>query len=216
MQAIINSKLILPHTVLTGQTLLFGTHIYDILPAGSPLPEGTESIDAKGAYLSPGFINMHIHGCGGADTMDGTRTSMEILCRKLPKCGVTAFLPTTMTRVWPIVQKALRNVRKAMEVPCPGSRVLGPIWKGPSFPAVTGDRKKPRKSKRPIWSGSALTATSSKSLSSPRKHCLPWRLSIHAAKRASSFPLVIPVQPMKKPAGPSRQGPATSPIPSTP
>ena len=66
MQAIINSKLILPHTVLTGQTLLFGTHIYDILPAGSPLPEGTESIDAKGAYLSPGFINMHIHGCGGA------------------------------------------------------------------------------------------------------------------------------------------------------
>ena len=37
MQAIINSKLILPHTVLTGQTLLFGTHIYDILPAGSPL-----------------------------------------------------------------------------------------------------------------------------------------------------------------------------------
>ncbi len=65
MQAIINSKLILPHTVLTGQTLLFGTHIYDILPAGSPLPEGTESIDAKGAYLSPGFINMHIHGCGG-------------------------------------------------------------------------------------------------------------------------------------------------------
>ena len=59
MQAIINSKLILPHTVLTGQTLLFGTHIYDILPAGSPLPEGTESIDAKGAYLSPGFINMH-------------------------------------------------------------------------------------------------------------------------------------------------------------
>ena len=36
MQAIINSKLILPHTVLTGQTLLFGTHIYDILPAGSP------------------------------------------------------------------------------------------------------------------------------------------------------------------------------------
>ena len=131
MQAIINSKLILPHTVLTGQTLLFGTHIYDILPAGSPLPEGTESIDAKGAYLSPGFINMHIHGCGGADTMDGTRTSMEILCRKLPKCGVTAFLPTTMTRVWPIVQKALRNVRKAMEVPCPGSRVLGAYLEGP-------------------------------------------------------------------------------------
>ena len=64
MQAIINSKLILPHTVLTGQTLLFGTHIYDILPAGSPLPEGTESIDAKGAYLSPGFINMHIQWMG--------------------------------------------------------------------------------------------------------------------------------------------------------
>ena len=128
MQAIINSKLILPHTVLTGQTLLFGTHIYDILPAGSPLPEGTESIDAKGAYLSPGFINMHIHGCGGADTMDGTRTSMEILCRKLPKCGVTAFLPTTMTRVWPIVQKALRNVRKAMEVPCPGKPCPGGLF----------------------------------------------------------------------------------------
>lgn len=60
MQAIINSKLILPHTVLTGQTLLFGTHIYDILPAGSPLPEGTESIDAKGG-LSLAWLHQYAY-----------------------------------------------------------------------------------------------------------------------------------------------------------
>ena len=48
MQAIINSKLILPHTVLTGQTLLLEPISTIFSPAGSPLPEGTESIDAKG------------------------------------------------------------------------------------------------------------------------------------------------------------------------
>lgn len=48
MQAIINSKLILPHTVLSGQTLLFGTHIYDILPAGSPYRRERKALTPRG------------------------------------------------------------------------------------------------------------------------------------------------------------------------
>ena len=51
-------------------------------------------IDAKGAFLAPGFIDTHIHGIGGYDANDGTAKSIlkmsEILCRY----GVTSFIPT--------------------------------------------------------------------------------------------------------------------------
>lgn len=130
MKAIFNGKLILPQEIITGQSLLFDDRICAIVP-DSQLPEGTERIDAKGAYVSPGFINIHIHGCGGADTMDATRESLATMCRCLPASGVTSFLPTTMTRPWPLIQKALDNVRAARENPPAGARVLGAYLEGP-------------------------------------------------------------------------------------
>ena len=136
MKAIIHGKLILPQDIVTGQTLLFDKRIRGFQEDGRPLPEGTEIIDARGQYVAPGFINIHIHGCGGADTMDATPEALATMCRLLPECGVTAFLPTTMTRPWPLVQKALDNIRTARADPPAGARILGAYLEGPFISAA--------------------------------------------------------------------------------
>ncbi len=51
-------------------------------------------IDARGKRVIAGFIDIHTHGCGGYDTMDGC---FAPLCKKYARCGTTSFLPTTMT-----------------------------------------------------------------------------------------------------------------------
>jgi N-acetylglucosamine-6-phosphate deacetylase len=77
---------------------------------GKPL----DITDACGNYVAPGFINLHIHGCGGADTMDETEDSLAVMSRFLVQTGVTSFLPTTMTCDMHTVYKALERVRKNM------------------------------------------------------------------------------------------------------
>src|SRR4051812_34361251 len=57
----------------------------------------------------PGFIDMHIHGVNGADTMDATKEALEIMVTALPKEGTTSFLATTMTQEGKLIEEALIN-----------------------------------------------------------------------------------------------------------
>ena len=54
-------------------------------------------IDAKGSYVAPGLIDIHIHGCSGVELMDGTQEAISTMARYLASRGTTAFLPTTVT-----------------------------------------------------------------------------------------------------------------------
>ncbi len=131
MKAILNGKIILPQEVVTGQTLLFDKKIEKLGPMSrADLPEGTEIIDAQGHYVAPGFINIHIHGCGGADAMDGTQESLATMSRLLPRTGVTRFLPTTMTYDEPTLRKALSAIKKAQGTE-PGAKIIGANLEGP-------------------------------------------------------------------------------------
>ena len=65
-----------------------------ILRVGKDLPRGEEdlAVDCEGSYtIVPGFVDVHIHGCGGADTCDGTREALEAMARFLLQRGVTSF-----------------------------------------------------------------------------------------------------------------------------
>lgn len=57
----------------------------------------------------PGFVDDHIHGAAGADTMDGTSEALETMAEALPKEGTTSFLATTMTQKADVIEKALTN-----------------------------------------------------------------------------------------------------------
>src|SRR5699024_6098246 len=74
------------------------------------LPSGVEVIDAKGLYLIPGFIDAHIHGAAGSDTMDATEGALDRIAKEITKEGTTSFLPTTITQSTENINQALENI----------------------------------------------------------------------------------------------------------
>lgn len=121
-----------------GILLCDGENIKGFVAEGD-IPENAEVIDAQGNYVAPGFLNVHIHGCAGADTMDGTDEALARMARLQAKNGVTGFLPTTMTCRWHEVEDALAAVLEAMESQPMGARVLGAHMEGPFIsPAKKG------------------------------------------------------------------------------
>ena len=153
MKAITNGKFILPDendnfTVETDQVLLYDeTGIQSIRPASDfdAARDGVASddiFDAGGCYVSPGFINVHIHGCGGADTMDEDADALTTIRKKQAEMGVTSFLPTTMTCPWDEIAGALTRVRAAMDVHGVGAEILGAHMEGPFIsPAEKGSQE---------------------------------------------------------------------------
>jgi N-acetylglucosamine-6-phosphate deacetylase len=72
--------------------------------------EDFEILDIPSQYKAvPGFIDVHIHGANGADTMDATTEALEIMSQILPSEGTTSFLATTMTQEEKRIEKALAN-----------------------------------------------------------------------------------------------------------
>lgn len=63
----------------------------------------------KGQTIVPGFIDEHIHGAGGSDTMDATTESLNTIAMALPAEGTTSFLATTITQKHENIERALKN-----------------------------------------------------------------------------------------------------------
>ncbi len=105
-----------------------------IKAVGEKLPRSEEAmaVDCEGYTVVPGFVDVHIHGCGGADTCDGTRESIDTMARFLIQHGVTSFCPTTMTTDRETIERALLAARECLEKPCEdGARVVGVNMEGP-------------------------------------------------------------------------------------
>ena len=132
MKALHNGKLILGDSIDEGKILLFNNKIVEIIDE-SQLVNHTnlELIDAKGNYISPGFIDIHIHGSGGCDTMDGNIDALNIISKTIIKNGTTAFLPTTMTMDIEDIHNALDVIRQGMNIDMEGAQVLGAHMEGP-------------------------------------------------------------------------------------
>jgi len=105
MKAIINGTIIYDKEFLTGYHLLFDEKIVAL--SQEELPKECEIIDAKGLYVSAGFVDIHIHGSGGADVMDATPEALETISKTLLQTGTTSFVATTMTMSREDIQKAL-------------------------------------------------------------------------------------------------------------
>lgn len=101
---------------------------------GKPVDEGMarERVAAgKARWVLPGFIDLHVHGGGGHDTMDGAQAVAEI-ARVHARHGTTALLATTMTAPREDIEAALRALAPACAArPAGGARVLGVHLEGP-------------------------------------------------------------------------------------
>lgn len=132
MKAIINGKIILKDRVVEDGVLLYSDVIEGVVKADQ-IPEGAEVIDAKGGYVAPGLIEMHIHGYLGKDVCDGEEESLRVIAEGIVQNGVTAFLPTTMTESMDTIKKSLEAIRGCMEKSkdWKGSVILGAHAEGP-------------------------------------------------------------------------------------
>lgn len=88
-------------------------------------------IDGAGLRVLPGFIDAHIHGAKGADTMDATSEALETMARVLPEEGTTSFLATTITQSHEQIERALENIAsytsKSGEATLLGAHLEGPF-----------------------------------------------------------------------------------------
>ena len=132
MKAIVNGKIILKDRVVENAALLFSDVIEGVLPADK-IPADAEIIDANGGYVSPGLIDLHIHGYLGCDVCDGTVESIRTISEGIVKNGVVGYLPTTMTVDMSVIKKSLEVCRELMEESKTwnGSTILGVHAEGP-------------------------------------------------------------------------------------
>lgn len=133
MLAIKNAKIVLENRILEGKALLLSDKIEGIV---DEISENCEVIDAEGGYITPGFIDLHIHGYLGKDVCDANVDSIKTIAGGLVENGVTGFLPTTMTVDMEVIKGALnacREVRDSREYY--GSTILGVHAEGPFISA---------------------------------------------------------------------------------
>ena len=95
MIVLAKGDVVLPDRVLSEGTIIIDAGRIAAIEPGAVDPGQATTIDASDCYIVPGFIDVHVHGVEGYDTLDGGESVAEIAAR-LPRYGVTAFCPTTV------------------------------------------------------------------------------------------------------------------------
>ncbi len=123
---------------MSGSTVIRGRLVIAdrVVPGRVVVTDGTiERVvldDAEsGPYICPGLVDVHIHGFGGFDSMDGP-TALDAMARALLRRGVTAFVPTAVTASLPTLRRFADDVRAwQSEAPADGAQPLGFNLEGP-------------------------------------------------------------------------------------
>jgi N-acetylglucosamine-6-phosphate deacetylase len=131
-----NAQIVLPDRIAESASMLIdGDRIARILegPAKSSAP-GDSDVDLNGLTLFPGFIDVHIHGAVGVDTMAAGSDDLLRIAEFLATQGVTAWLPTLVPATveqyqWAI--EAISGCRHRQPAGSSGARVLGVHYEGP-------------------------------------------------------------------------------------
>ena len=127
---IVNGIILTPDEKLSGQALVVeGGRIARIDPIGLVEPQ-SNTIDARGLYVTPGLIDLHVHGADGFDTMNATPEAIHGMGRFFARHGVTSYLPTTVTASAEDTLAAIQNLG-SISLPSDGACPLGIHLEGP-------------------------------------------------------------------------------------
>jgi N-acetylglucosamine-6-phosphate deacetylase len=98
MKVFVNGTAVLADRLLEdAQIVCDGGRILSVTRQRRNLPKEAEVIDARGGYISPGFVDIHVHGGAGADFMDVTAEAVRTVCQAHARHGTTTIFPTTTT-----------------------------------------------------------------------------------------------------------------------
>lgn len=114
MKQFINGRILTPEGWLTGGSVIVeGNRIKTV--ANHDLPViGAELIDAKGCDIVPGGIELHVHGGGGRDFMEGTEEAFRVAIDAHMQHGTTAIFPTLSSSTMPMIYAAVATTEKLM------------------------------------------------------------------------------------------------------
>ena len=137
MKQFLNGRILTPQGWLEhGSVIVEGNKI--IAVANNDLHvEGAEVIDAKGGDIVPGGIELHVHGGGGRDFMEGKRDAFDVAVNAHLKHGTTAIFPTLSSSSVPMIKAAVEVCEEIMKDE--NTPVMGLHLEGPYFnPAMAG------------------------------------------------------------------------------
>lgn len=141
-----NGTIITPFQLLEGRVIFIQNgRITAIENMGNiAAPVETEVIDAGNGFVVPGFIDIHVHGGGGSDIMDGKYEAVKQVATAHSRFGTTAFLPTTMTMSKDKIIGSLKSIHEAFIKGTGAAEILGVHLEGPY---ISSEKKGAQKEK---------------------------------------------------------------------
>jgi len=146
---IINGKLITPYRIVDDAVIMYENGIITYAGKDDNTKESCDIIDAKGSFVSPGFIDIHTHGGGGYDFMDGTLEAFTGAAAKHAEHGTTALVATTLTSTLDELKNSLKIFKEAKNSEYNGAILLGVHLEGPYFSMAQKGAQDPRYIKNP-------------------------------------------------------------------
>lgn len=130
-----NGKVITQERIIDNAGIVLEDNkIIDIFQGDYDGEKGTHQvIDVKGMYISPGFIDIHTHGGGGHDFMDGTTEAIIEASRAHMKYGTTSIIPTTTTGDRDSLFNTFDNIKKVKDGTYECPNIIGLHLEGPYF-----------------------------------------------------------------------------------
>ena len=119
------ADVVLPDRILRpGTIVLDGERIADVAQGARPAGGSDRHLDLHDSVIVPGFIDVHVHGVEGTDTLD-SETAVRTIAARLPRFGVTAFCPTSLACSPDVLRRMLVSIRDARSSAAAGAaRVL--------------------------------------------------------------------------------------------
>lgn len=143
-----NGRVITPEGIIDGYVLYEDGKITET-GTGDCMPKADEVIDAQGRYVSPGFIDIHTHGAGGADYMDGTVEAYLTAARMSARHGATLVYPTTLTSSNEVLFDTFDLYEQAVAANTEGAAFGGLHLEGPYFNPKQAGAQDPRYLRNP-------------------------------------------------------------------
>ena len=146
---IVNGSIITPFRIIrNGTVIIQDGRISEVTEKNIEVTDAME-IDAKGNYIAPGFIDLHIHGGGGYDFMDGTEEAFLKIAELHAQYGTTSMVPTTLTSEKEDLLKTLDIYETANKNNLKGAQFLGMHLEGPYFAVSQRGAQDPRYIRNP-------------------------------------------------------------------
>ena len=128
---IFNGKLVTPDRVIDHGCVIIDSGMIATVSDADIAVEDAIEINAESHYVTPGFIDIHVHGGGGYDFMDATENAFLKIAETHAKYGTTAMLPTTLTSTKEELLQTLFVYEQATKKNVNGAQFLGMHLEGP-------------------------------------------------------------------------------------